>query len=390
MYNILKCTGYIEQEVNIISGEGDCLYDDQGMKYIDFEAGVWSAALGHSHPQINNAIKRQIDKIMHLGYLYRSPIVEEAGAKVLETVQMPEGKCIFLGSGSESVEFGVQSIRRITQQPLLLSLVGSYLAAYGSAGRRSLDEWYFFDWSKCTNCDSDQCSSDCCNFREIPFDRIGGLVFEPGNTSGQVKLPPQKLIKALEIKIRQLKGVVMANEVTTGFGRTGKWFGYEHYELKPDIIAMGKSLGNGYPVSAVAMKPEIAEVLENSGLRYAQSHQNDAMGCAVALEVIKVIMEEELIKRSAEIGIMFKARLEKLAKNNDCIRQVRGRGLMLAVEFRENRDFPLELLHRRLFESGFLTGYNLAGNLLRFYPALIIKESSIESMIEKLDAILKQ
>ncbi|HYF75156.1 MAG TPA: aspartate aminotransferase family protein [Candidatus Nitrosocosmicus sp.] len=390
MDKVLKCNGYNAYDINIIRGQGDCLYDDQNRKYVDFEAGVWSTALGHSHLQINLAMKMQIDQIIHLGYHYKSPIVEEAAAKVLETVHIPDGKCIFLSSGSESVEFGVQSIRRITQQPLLLSLTGSYLAAYGSAGRRSLEEWYFFDWSQCKDCDLDQCSSKCCNFKEIPFERIGGLVFEPGNTSGQVKLPPKKLIKNLENTVRQNNGLIMANEVTTGFGRAGAWFGYEHYNLQPDIIAMGKSMGNGYPVSAVAMRADIADSLESSGFRYAQSHQNDALGCAVAIEVIKVIKKEDLIIRSAELGGKFKAKLEQLTKKHDCIKEVRGRGLMRAIEFKEDTHFSLLSVHRKLFEEGFLVGYNTAGNLLRFYPALIIQERSIENMVEGLNYILGQ
>ncbi|HYF84719.1 MAG TPA: aspartate aminotransferase family protein [Clostridia bacterium] len=390
MDRVLNCCGYNKYDVNIVRGQGDCLYDDQDRKYIDFEAGVWSAALGHSHPQINLAIKRQIDQIMHLGYQYKSPVVEEAASIVLETVQISDGKCIFLSSGSESVEFGVQSIRRVTQQQLLLSLSGSYLAAYGSAGRRSLEEWYFFDWSRCRDCALDECSSNCCYFKEIPFEQIGGLVFEPGNTSGQVKLPPKKLVKNLESTVRQHDGLIMANEVTTGFGRTGSWFGYEHYGLQPDIIAMGKSMGNGYPVSAVAMKADIADRLESGGLRYAQSHQNDALGCAVTIEVIKAIKEEDLIVRSAEIGVKFKDKLEQLTKRHDCIKEVRGRGLMLAMEFKEDKHFSLSSIQRKLFKGGFLVGYNMIGNLLRFYPALIIKESSVGNMVERLDCILER
>lgn len=388
MDKVLKCCGYNEYDINIIRGQADYLYDDQDRKYVDFEAGVWCTSLGHSHPQINLVMKRQIDQIMHLGYQYKSPIVEEAAAKVLEAVKIPEGKCVFLSSGSESVEFGVQSIRRITQQPLLLSLAGSYLAAYGSAGRRSPEEWLFFDWNQCADCSLNECSSDCGCFKKIPFECIGGLVFEPGNTSGQVKLPPQKLVKNLEITVRQHNGLVMANEVTTGFGRTGAWFGYEHYELQPDIIAMGKSMGNGYPVSAVAMEADIAGRLEKAGFRYAQSHQNDALGCAITTEVIKIIKEEKLIKRSSEVGAEFKNKLEQLGKRHDCIKEVRGRGLMLAVEFKEDKHFSLPSVHRKLFEGGFLAGYNLAGNLLRFYPALIIKESSVENMLGSLDDIL--
>ncbi len=390
MDRILNCCGYKEYDARIVRGYEDYLYDEKDKAYVDFEAGVWSTSLGHNHPKVNHAMKSQLERIMHLGYQYKSPVVEAAAEKVLEAAQMPEGKCLFLSSGSEAVEFGVQSMRRITKKPMLISLAGAYLAAYGSAGRRSTEEWCFFDWTRCADCISEDCSSDCRCFKDIPFDDIGGLVFEPGNTSGLVKLPPGKLIEKLEDTVRQYNGLVMANEVTTGFGRTGRWFGYEHYRLQPDIISMGKSMGNGYPISAVAMKAEMAEKLESDGLRYAQSHQNDALGCAVASEVIKVIKEEDLIQRSTEIGAIFKERLEQLSRLHDCIREVRGRGLMLAVEFRQDEHFSLATVHRKLFEGGFLTGYNLSGNLLRFYPALIIKENSIERMIEKLDDILQQ
>lgn len=389
MYSILRTTGYKEQDISIIRGEGEFIYDDKGRRYVDFEAGVWSTSLGHSHPRVNCVIKDQVDKIMHLGYQYRNPIVESAADSVLEAVGLPEGKCIFLGSGSEAVEFGVQSIRRLSRKPMLLSLAGAYLAAYGSAGRRSSEEWYFFDWSGCASCSKGECGDSCSSFGEIPFGDIGGFVFEPGNSSGLVKLPPARLVKAIEERIGRYGGIIMSNEVTTGFGRTGRWFGYEHYGLKPDIVAMGKSIGNGYPVSAAAMSRTVAAQLEESGNRYAQSHQNDALGCAVAAEVIKVIREEELIREAAAKGERFKRKLDQLDGLHSCISEVRGRGLMLVLELRRDCGLSLQDVHDRLFDGGFLTGYNIAGNLLRFYPSLIMKDSSMDEMLEKLDLLLK-
>ncbi len=149
-------------------------------------------------------------------------------------------------------------------------------------------------------------------------------------------------------------------------------------------------MGNGYPVSAVAMRADIADRLESGGFRYAQSHQNDALGCAVTMEVMKVIKEEDLIGRSAEVGARFNGKLQQLAKRHNCIREVRGRGLMLAVEFNEDNHFSLSSVHRKLFERGFLVGYRTMGNLLRFYPGLIIKENGIDDMVENLDNILGQ
>lgn len=392
MDHVLRSSGYKLYKKDIVRGKGCYLYDGQNNRYIDFESGVWCAALGHNHERINHVIIEQMEQISHLGYRYTNPIVDEAAEQVLETVHFSNGKCIFLSSGSEAVEFGVQITRRLTGKPLLLTLSDSYLAAYGSAGRKTQEEWYCFDWSVCTACPQlDQCDPKCEHLRDIPFERIGGLVFEPGNASGRVKLPPQQLIQTLERMVKQVHGLIVVNEVTTGIGRTGAWYGFEHYALKPDLIAIGKGIGNGYPVSAVVMTKEIAEQLKKSRFGYAQSHQNDAWGCAVAKEVVSVIQEDRLIKRSHDVGLEFLNQLEQLKEKHDRIKEVRGRGLMIAIEFHgDDEHFSLASVHRELFKRGFLVGYSPVANFFRFYPPLIIKEGDIENMVESIDQILRE
>ncbi len=115
----------------------------------------------------------------------------------------------------------------------------------------------------------------------MPFEDIAGLIFEPGSASGLVKFPPHGLVQTLVGIIRQRGGLLVVDEVTTGLGRTGAWYGFEHYALQPDIVALGKALGNGYPVSAVAMTHDLADRLEQDGFHYVQSHQNDPLGCAI-------------------------------------------------------------------------------------------------------------
>lgn len=203
--------------------------------------------------------------------------------------------------------------------------------------------------------------------------------------SSWVRLPPKHLIQALERRVRQDGGLVAANEITTGFGRTGKWFGYEHYCLQPDIVAVGKILGNGYPVSAVVMKEPVAVNLERENFRYAQSHQNDALGCAVAMEVIKTIREAGLIQRSNEVGHIFKEKLVELQRQHECIREVRGLGLMLAIEL---QNIELAAIHRELFNRGYLVGVSPVANLLRFFPSLTISIEDIDGMIYALNDVL--
>jgi len=390
MGHVLHCTGYDVTKTDMVRAEGCRLYDSGGRTFVDFEAGVWCTALGHGHPRITAVIRSQAGEIMHLGYRFTHDILESAATEVLDTLGLPDGQCVFLSSGSEAVEFGVQASRRLTGKPLLLALADAYLAAYGSAGRKNAAEWFSLTWDECLHCPrGEACDAGCPRWREIPFDRIGGLVFEPGNSGGLVRLPPVKVVQALARHIREQQGLVVVDEVTTGLGRTGAWYGFRHYGLDPDIIALGKGLGNGYPVSAVALTRETAARLEAGGFRWAQSHQNDPLGCAVAREVIRVIRDEELVARSHRLGARWWAELQHMATQHPVIRDVRGLGLMLAVEFAEDSlTFSLRDAYHQLLDSGFIVGYKPAARLLRFYPPLTIGEGDIDRLLAGLDRIL--
>jgi acetylornithine aminotransferase len=226
--------------------------------------------------------------------------------------------------------------------------------------------------------------------RGIPFEQIGGFVFEPGNAHGLVKLPPRQLVQTLVNLVKQRSGLVVVNEITTGIGRTGAWFGFQHYEIQPDVVAVGKGLGNGYPVSAIAMSHDVADRLENSAFRYVQSHQNDPLGCAVASQVLTVIRDDGLIERSERIGTHFLHELRHLGEQRDVVKEVRGRGLMIAMEFEgHDKGFSAASAYRKLLEGGFIVGYNPAANLLRFYPPLIIGEEDVTQLLESLEHVIK-
>ena len=381
MNHILKCHDIVK--TNFVRAENCCLYDDEGKQYLDFESGIWSTVLGHSHPRINRTMKTQIGKVVHLGTRYPGFLAQDAAIAILDIVGINNGKCVFLSSGSEAVELGVQTARRCSEKPLLLTFSNSYLAAYGSAGKKSSAEWQLLDWSACTHIDLCDC------LKEIPFEDIGGFVFEPGGSgSGFVKFPPKHLVQEIAQRVEENGGLLVANEITTGIGRTGKWFGFQHYDIQPDIVAIGKGIGNGYPISAVAMRQDIAEELENSGFYYAQSHQNDPLGCSVAKEVINVLREENWIEKGNAVGTFFLEELMRLEEKYDVVKEVRGRGLLLALEFHPHENISATWLYHALLDKGFLVGYYHAGNILRFDPALTVDEKDISRLVECIDSIL--
>ncbi len=382
MNHILKCHDIVKTD--FVRGENCCLYDSQGKRYVDFESGIWCIALGHSHPRIKQVMQAQIEKVVHLGTRYPNVLAEDAAMDILDIVGIDEGKCVFLSSGSEAVEFGVQTARRITGRNLLLTFHNSYLAAYGSAGRKSTDEWQLFDWSVCEHKDPGEC------LKGIPFESIGAFVFEPGGSgSGFVRFPPKQLVQDIAQRVKQEGGLLVVNEITTGMGRTGKWFGFQHYDVRPDIVSLGKGLGNGYPVSAVAMKQEIAEKLEDSGFHYAQSHQNDPLGCAVAREVIAILREENWVERGNAVGAYFLEGLKRLEEKCAVVKEARGRGMLLALEFHPHESISVAWAYQALLETGFLVGYYPAGNVLRFDPSLTIDKEDVIRLLECLDSILE-
>jgi len=261
---------------------------------MDLESGVWCTSIGHKNQRINETIKKQIDSIMHAGFCYSNNILQEAAQAVLSITNFEGGKCVFLCSGSEAIEISRQIAKHLTGHKRSMTLHDSYLGSYSSVINRT-EGWYVFDWKGCQICpDRDHCDPGCEALQAFP-ENISEFIFEPGSSSGFVRFPPKTMIQNIVNIIRRNNGKVIANEVTTGIGRTGKWFGYQHYDIKPDMVAIGKGIGNGYPVSVAAINHKTMQELAKKPFKYAQSHQNDPLGAAIVKEVIQAIGDDDLI-----------------------------------------------------------------------------------------------
>ena len=389
MSRVLRCSGYDLVVNDIVRAEGCRLFDASGRSYVDFEAGVWCAALGHNPPRLRDAIAAQLERIAHIGYRYTTEVVERAASDLFAVLEMEIGQCVFLSSGSEAVEFAVQAARSVSDRPLALGFADVFLGSYGMIRTRPPDAWWQFDVFACDGCpDANDCDPACPRLAEIPFERIGPFVFEPGCSSGLVRLPAAGPVREIARRIRAAGGLLVVNEVTAGMGRTGAWFGHQHYDLTPDLVAVGKGLGNGYPVSAIALTGEVARRLAEAGFRYAQSHQNDPLGCAVATEVIGALRDEELIERSRRVGAELLERLSGLAARHETIAELRGRGLMIAIELR--CDVPAIEIYRELLDDGLIVGCKPAFHLLRLMPPLTLPDRDACLLVDALDSILSR
>ncbi|VVS93757.1 class-III pyridoxal-phosphate-dependent aminotransferase [Desulfoluna spongiiphila] len=373
----------------IVSAKNCTLYDEHGSRYTDLESGVWCTSVGHAHPRILKVMAGQAERLAHTGFSFSSQVVAEAALEILALHGFEGGACTFLCSGSEAVEYGVRVARQLSERPLFLTMSDSYFGAYGSASTRGKEAWLPFDWSGCEACPHQgPCSSACDLWKNIPFESVGGFLFEPGSSSGFVRFPPTKLIEGLARTIHQNGGLLIVNEVTTGIGRTGRWFGYQHYDVVPDIVAMGKGIGNGYPVSVAACSKRVMERL-GTPIPYSQSHQNDPLGAAIAREVIRIIREDDLIRRSNELSALLTQGLHTAMNKYDHLKAVRARGLMVAVDFKDTAGTPFTTkVHQHLLDHGYVVGRRPEASTLRLDPSLTIGESDLHGFLTTLDTLL--
>jgi acetylornithine/N-succinyldiaminopimelate aminotransferase len=360
----------------VIVKSKDCYqYDSEGKEYIDFESGVWCANLGHCNDRIAKIVEKQAKESIHHGYRFRNLFSEGLSTELQRLIGFRDGSSVFLSSGSEAVNLAITLSRNLTGRNKVLKINNSFLSAYGF-GQISKENENLVN-VEFNNPDS---------IKNVDFNEISALVLETGGASVEmVKFPDFEFISQLIDSAKKNNCLIIAEEVTTGIGRLGKWFGFQHYDVIPDIVVTGKALGNGFPVSAVTISSELTEKFKQSPFVYAQSHQNDPFGCAIGLEVIKIIEETDLISRSNAVGIYFKEQLELVLNNHkDKVKEVRARGLMLALEF--NDDFDGKKISDALFEAGNVIGFKL--NTLRFLPPLTIKTNDIDKMIDKLNSLL--
>jgi acetylornithine aminotransferase len=390
MHHIFPFPGRKALLPDIVRAENCTLTTADGRQYTDLESGIWCTGIGHSHPAVRKALVQQLDKISHVGFCYSSEVVDRAAGVVLDLLDHAGGKCTFLCSGSEAVEYGIRVIRTLHTSPKILTMIDSYCGAYGDAACKSSDSWHIFDWSDCKSCDSERCETTCPLYSTIAFAEIGAFLFEPGSSSGLVHFPPKKLISRIVQDISAADGLIMVNEVTTGMGRIGKWFGYQHYDMQPHIVALGKGVGNGYPVSVASLNSRIVSLLDGKPIAYGQSHLNDPLGAAVAEAVIRTIQENKLVQRGADISKMLFSGLQRITSSSKVTAGFRGRGLMAVLIMEDHLELSrVSALHEGLLKAGFILDHRPGTHLLRMDPALTIDEEDLHRFLAVLEETLK-
>lgn len=394
-----------QEPITAVRSRGTRIMTKEYGELVDMESGCWAAVLGHNHPDVVKVIREQADTLLHTHQYFETEHPAKLVEELTEAANLPaKYSGCFLSSGSEAVSLAIMLSELLTGRKKKLCMNITYLGASADL-RNPRDSMYWddLDVTECLRCEEDcaemTCSnisetdcSSCKRFSNLDFSRYASFVFEPGNSGGMVILPPEKLVSFLAGKVRAAGGLLVANEVTTGFGRTGKWFGFQHYGFlnndigAPDFIALGKGLGNGYPISAVLARESLAAAAEETGFRYVQSHIDDPLGCRIAREIVSVMTKENWVLKGYDMGEYLRSRLMGIAEGNRCIREVRGRGMMNVVMLESG--VSASAIFKGLLGKGYFCGYSEQFGFIHLYAPLILSMEEVDGFCSALEQVL--
>jgi len=367
----------------ITKGEGCYLYDSDGNKILDMFPGWAVSGLGHCHPKVVEALRKQAGELLHIDNTFYS---EPQGilAKLLSERAFG-GKCFFCNSGAEANEAALKLARLHTAQEKykFITAEGSFHGRTFATVTATAQPKYHEGFLPLLP-----------GFTYVPFndiealesafsDEIAAVMVEPIQGEGGINVATAEYIETIRRLCDENGAVMILDEVQTGIGRTGKWFGYQHFDVEPDIITMAKALGGGVAIGAMMAKEEIAASLVPG--KHASTFGGNSLACAAGVAVIEAIEEGNLLENAAELGQYAKGKLEQLKQKHFIIDSVRGIGLMIGIELTS----PGNDIVDKCLQKGLRINCT-SGTVLRFMPAMITTKEQIEQAIEILDNVISE
>jgi 4-aminobutyrate aminotransferase/4-aminobutyrate aminotransferase/(S)-3-amino-2-methylpropionate transaminase len=408
---LIPCTYHFYKTPPLmVRGEGVHLFDSTGRRYLDLYSGVSVNALGHCHPELTEAICRQVKTLQHTTTIYLTePIISLAEA-LAQVLPGEIRRTFFCASGSEANEGAALLATLHTGRNEFLAFQN------GLHGRTKLTmsltglSFWRTDPSPvggithvpaphCKRCPLSRtygsCGFECVGAMETAIrtstsGRPAAMFVEPIQGNGGIVTPPPEYFPRLRSLLADYGALLIADEVQTGFGRTGRMFAMNHWDVQPDILTGAKALGGGTPIGFFSTTDQIASSYTRPG---ASTFGGNPVTATAALSFLHILQRDGLVERSAQLGKMLKDRLRDLARRDDVIEDVRGLGLMVGAELRSrNAVSPAEVTDRVLEEmkdAGFLLGKTgPQRNVLTFMPPLIIKKSELGGAVDALEKVL--
>jgi len=400
----------------IVEGHMQYLWDETGRQYLDAFAGIVTVSVGHCHPKITEKVQAQVGTLTHTTTIYYHPTIAQFGKKLAEHFPVGSGltQTYFTNSGSEANEIAILSAKEFTGNPDFVSLRNGYHGGTSATmGATAQGTWKFktnitgnnkyATPGYCYRCPFGltypSCDLKCAKDTEdmIKYEtsgQVAAFIGEPIQGVGGAIVPPPDYFKVVYGIVRKYGGLCIADEVQTGFGRTGnKFWGFENFGVTPDLVTMAKGIGNGCPLGAMTTRPEIAKVMKNR--IHFNTFGGNPVSMAQGLATLEVIDEEGIQNNALVVGGYIKNLLLELQQKHPLIGDVRGMGLMLGVELVRDRvskeaanTEAVEVLELAR-ERGVLLGKGgLMGNTLRIKPPMCLTKDDAAYLVQTLDEVL--
>ena len=370
---------YPPQAVTFVRGAGSELWDDQGKRYLDFLSGLAVTSLGHAHPEVADALAEQARTLLHTSNLYGTKPQREVGA-TLDRLLGGGGKVFFCNSGAEANEAAIKLGRKFggRGRHVVVSAYGSFhgrtLATLHATGQPEKHEVFQplpegFRHVAWNDLDALEAAVD---------PTVTAVLLEPVQGEGGVNPATAEYFAGVRQLCDERGALFMVDEVQTGLGRTGEWFGFEHFGVRPDVVTMAKALGNGVPIGACWARDEVAEAFVPGD--HATTFGGQPLATAAARKVLEVMEREDVPQRARDAGKLLTDGLTGLPH----VTGVRGLGLLLAAELedRDGREVAAKALEAGLVING------VGPTSLRFAPSLLVSEAEIDEALTILEGVL--
>jgi 4-aminobutyrate aminotransferase len=402
---------YFKEPLVMTRAKDQFVWDADGNQYLDFFGGIVTISVGHCNETVNRKVTEQLNTLEHVSTVYVTEPQALLAQRVAEV--SPGGKltkCFFTNSGTEANETAFLTARLATGSSEIVALRHGYHGRSAQAMAASgVGAWRLGPATQpgfvhainayCYRCPLGlkypSCNVQCARdmeetIRASTSGRIAAFVAEPIQGVGGLITPPKEYFEIVAGIVRKYGGLFISDEVQTGWGRTGKWFGIEQYGVEPDIMTSAKGLGNGLPIGITAARPEVADAYK--GLTISTFGGNPVVATA-ARAVIDFIDENKLMINAAELGVYLRAKLDEMKARFPLIGDVRGMGLLQAIELVEDRETrqPAPAAANAMLEAArenrILMGKGgLNGNVLRISPPMNIARSDVDDFAERLEA----
>lgn len=378
---------YNRYQIVLEKGEGVYLYDTEGKQYLDFAAGIAVCSLGYGHPKYKEALKNQIDSLMHTSNLYYSKPVAEAAEKLKKAAQMD--RVFFTNSGTEAIEGALKAARKYayTKQNGRYEFIAMNHSFHGrSMGAVSVtgNEHYRTPFEPLVGGVKFADYNDLESVKALVTDKTCAIILETVQGEGGIYPADKAFLQGVRELCDTHDILLIFDEIQCGMGRCGCMFAWQDYGVKPDIMAMAKAIGNGVPVGAFAMTEQVAEKSLAPG-DHGTTYGGNPFVCAAVSSVLDIFAEENIVEHVQKISVYLEEKLDTLADRYEQVEVRRGKGLMQGLVLKT----PVGEVIKKALSHGLIT-ISAGQNVLRLVPPLVITEAHVDEMIEKLEKALSE